>query len=254
MTSSSMESPLDDVRIGEQTSIWAKNNHLAVQYLETCESTSDLAKKEAMSAAVQKMPLKIYLTDLQTRGRGRGTNTWSNTKPGPQLLMTVSFQMAEPPQPTLSPRLGLALWTAARASWPFLDWSLKAPNDLFLGKNKVAGILLENVIQGEQVRTLLGLGMNVFASPEDIATSTSLLENLPVGVPLLAEDWFRFCDRLFLEISQALGLSFEDLGTNDQQSLLYALNQFPALKNQYTKADQRGNLWLGSKKISWSEL
>lgn len=249
-----MDSPLDDVRIGEQTTIWAKSNKIAVDYFESCESTNNLAKLEATKSSIEHLPIKIYLTDLQTKGRGRGANIWSSPKAGSQLLMTVSFQMAEPPQPTLSPRLGFALWTAARSTWPFLDWSIKAPNDLYLGKNKIAGLLLENVLQGEQVRTLVGLGMNIFAAPPEIKTSTCLLENLSEGLPLLAEDWFRFCDRLFLEFSQALALGYEDLGENDQAAILYSLNQFPILKNQYTKIDERGNLWLGSKKISWSEL
>lgn len=253
------ENPLEDIRIGEQVKMWAEANKIPAQYWDTCESTSDLAKKEAFAKSLDKTPLKLYLTDLQTKGRGRGGNTWNCPVPGPQLLMTWSFRLPEVPWPTLSPRLGLALWTAARGTWSFLPWSLKAPNDLYLGKKKVAGILLENVIQGEdKIRTLVGIGMNILDAPSDVLLATSLLSALPEGVPLLADDLFQFLDRLSLEIGQAMSIAPEGLSSTDQANVLMALNQFleiaetPAKK--YTKIDENGNLWQGKTKTPWMEL
>lgn len=241
-------------RIAEQTTLWAEHNRVPVEFIESCPSTNDLAKEESHSASLEGLPVKVYLSELQTNGRGRGNNTWSNSSAGQQLIMTVSLKVPQPPQPILSPRLGLALWSAARTSWPFLNWSLKAPNDLYLGSKKVAGILLENIICGEDVRTLIGVGMNIWSTPVEIETATHLVADFPAEVTLTPEDWFRFCDRFFMELSQAASLSFEKLNTVDQRSLLFALNQQPHLHSKYTQVDSDGSLWTGTNKKVWLDL
>lgn len=254
------DDPLNDVRIGQQIHLWAKTRGVAVQYQESSPSTNALAKKEAFSPSLKETPLKLYLTDLQTQGRGRGSNTWQCPQPGQQILMTWSFNLNEVPWPTLSPRLGLALWTAARATWSPLLWSLKAPNDLYLGSKKVAGLLIENVIQTEEeVRVLIGIGMNIFRSPPEVKTATSVLESLPKGQALLAQDLFCFLDRLSLEIGQTLADAGEGLSTTEQANLMWALNQFPGLESEsklklFTRIDENANLWQGPKRTAWTDL
>lgn len=248
------DSPLADIKMGEQTKIWAENRQLSVAYLESTDSTNAWAKKEAFHKTTADTPFKIYLTDLQTAGRGRGAHTWQSPHLGHQLMTTWSILNPEIPHPTLSPKLGLAVWRAAVSTWNFLPWSLKAPNDLYLGNKKVAGLLLENVIQGEQVRTLFGLGMNIISHPTEVETSTSLCENLPLGSPLLAEDWFQFLDRLSLEFSLAIETSPDTLNSTECQSLMLALNLFPGLKTKYSAVSTLGQLTQGKKIISWMDL
>ena len=71
-------------------------------------------------------------------------------------------------QPTLSPLVGLALYKACSGTWPFLNWNLKAPNDLYISNKKVAGLLIETVTQGDDIRLLVGLGLNVLATPDQV--------------------------------------------------------------------------------------
>lgn len=251
---------MTDLLLGQEVQLWAESHHIPVEYFETCESTNDFAKAEAFSPKLARVPFKLYLADLQTKGRGRGAHSWHCPKPGQQLLMTWSFQLAEVPRPTLSPRIGLALWNAVSTTWASLPWGLKPPNDLYLGPLKIAGILLENVIQGDHsVRTLIGVGMNILATPEDLPTATSLVAALPGGSPLLSEDIFCFLDRFSLEITQAISVSAEPLSTTDQSNLLWALNRFlqnnPCVASQmYTQIDEDGTLWQGAQKTSWTEL
>ncbi len=251
---------MSQVFLGQEIQTWAESHGIPVRYLETCESTNDLAKAEAFSPDLKNTPFLIYLTDLQTKGRGRNQHSWLCPKPGQQLLMTWSFQLAEVPQPTLSPRIGLALWNAVSTTWASLPWGLKPPNDLYLGDRKVAGILLENVLQGQSnVRTLIGIGMNILSTPESLPSATSIMESLPAGSPLLSEDIFCFLDRLSLEITQAVSVGTEVLSTTDQANLIWALNKFsenskegPA--SRYTQIDENGTLWQGPRRISWTEL
>lgn len=248
------DTPLSDIRIGKITAKWAENNHLFAAYSAETASTNGLAKEEAFAENLLEEALVLYVTDHQTSGRGRGKNVWLDSKPGSSLLSSWSFLLGIKPQPTTSCLIGLAVYRACATTWPFLAWNLKAPNDIYIGDKKVAGILLENVMQGDEVRLIIGLGFNVTSSPDSVETSTSLLESLPPGAPLLGQDYTAFLDRLLFELTDAVSHSEDSLTSTDQLSLLVALNQHPLLKEKYTAIDSDGSLHVGSKKINWMSL
>ncbi len=249
-----MDTPLADIRIGQVTSQWAENNHLYVCYKSQQDSTNNLAKEEAFEESLLEESLCLYLTDHQTAGRGRGVHSWTDAQPGSSLLSSWSFLLGIKPQPTTACLVGLAVYRACSTTWPFLPWNLKAPNDIYIGDKKAAGILTESLIQGDEVRLIIGLGFNVTASPEDMETATSLLESLPVGAPLLGQDYMAFLDRLLFELTDAVSHCDEPLSTTDQLSLLTALNQHPLLAEKYTGVQADGSLMIGDRKISWTSL
>lgn len=242
------------IRIGEVTHHWARNQKISSQYFTAIDSTNLKAKAEAFNKSSFKEHLIIYLADHQGAGKGRGQNSWLSTSPGLQLLSTWSFMIDQAPHPTISPMMGLALYRAAIATWPFLNWNLKAPNDLYINNKKAAGILLETLSQGDDHRLLLGLGFNVISSPESLNTATSLAAELSDKAPLLAQDWVSFLERLLFEFSFSLQMSFETMNTTSTQSLLSALNKHPQLEEKYISLDENANLTTPRKKISWSEL
>jgi BirA family transcriptional regulator, biotin operon repressor / biotin---[acetyl-CoA-carboxylase] ligase len=248
------ESPLSDIRIGFVTNQWAKAQKIASHYFPSIDSTNKKAKAEAFTDASFNEHMILFVTDAQTAGRGRGANTWSMAAEGSQLLSTWSFMIESPPHPIVTPMIGLALYRAAVSTWPFLNWNLKAPNDLYLDDRKVAGLLLETLSQGEDHRLLIGLGFNVIQSPEDVGTATALVNELDADTPLLAEDWISFLERLVFEFSFSLQLSFEKMNSTSIQALLVALNKHPLLSSPYVSLDGDGNLATASKKISWHEL
>lgn len=248
------DNPVSDIRIGQVTSQWAEGNHLYVAYQKEMTSTNAIAKEEAFAENLMEESLCLYVTDHQTAGRGRGKNTWIDARPGSSLLSSWSYLLGVKPQPTTSCLVGLAVYRACSTTWPFLAWNLKAPNDIYIGDKKVAGILLENVAQGDEVRLIVGLGLNVTGSPEDVDTATSLIESLPAGAPLLGQDYMAFLDRLMFELTDAVSHAEESLSPTDQLSLLTALNQHPLLKEKYTGMEADGSLLIGDKKINWSTL
>jgi BirA family biotin operon repressor/biotin-[acetyl-CoA-carboxylase] ligase len=160
----------------------------------------------------------------------------------------------QPTMPIVSPLIGLALYKAASATWPYLDWSLKAPNDLFVGGKKIAGILLETISQGDDHRLLIGLGFNAIKSPLELSTAVSLAKALPDDTPLLAQDWISFLERLVFEFSFSLQQSFEPLNPSTRQALLFALNKNSQLTEKYISIDESANMKTDSKTISWQEL
>lgn len=248
------DTPLADIRIGKITSQWAESNHIFATYQSQTESTNELAKQEAFAENLAAESLCLYLADHQTAGRGRGKNTWTDARPGSSLLSSWSYLLGIKPQPTTSCLVGLAVYRACTTTWPFLPWNLKAPNDIYIGSKKVGGILLESLIQGDEVRLIVGLGLNITDSPKSVDIATSIVESLPPGAPLLGQDYMTFLDRLFFELTDAISHSDEVLSPTDQLSLLMALNQHPLLKEKYTGMEADGSLLIGDKKISWTAL
>lgn len=248
------DSPMKDIKIGRVTSEWAKARQIKTIFKESLSSTNDLAKDEAFKSETQEQELVIYLTEHQSKGRGRNQNTWQDASPGSSLLCSWSFYVENAPLPVSSPRTGLALFKAASATWPFLHFSLKAPNDLYLTDKKIAGILIETVTQGEESRLIIGLGLNVTAHPEGVETATSLAINLPKGVPLLGEDWISFLDRLFFELSIVIEHSQEPLNPSESQALVHALNLKPGKSEKYISISEEGTLQTSERTIHWSSL
>ncbi len=248
------DTPLTDVRIGKVSYEWAKTQRIKAVFSEQIDSTNLKAKELAFHDETLAEQIIIYFTDQQTAGRGRGSNMWSSANPGSQLLSTWSFMLQDHVQPILSPLVGLALYKACVGTWPFINFNLKAPNDLYIKDKKVAGLLIETVTQGDDVRLLIGLGLNVLSSPAEIKTSTSLVHELPKGIPLLAQDWISFLERFIFELAIAIQLAAEPLDTTVTASLLYSLNLHPLLNEKYTAIDSEGTLTTVSTKINWLEL
>ncbi len=248
------DSPLIDLRMGKFTADWAKARGLETIYQQQMGSTNDLAKEQAFNEANFDQNIILYVTEHQSAGRGRNKNTWENAAPGTCLLSSWSFFMEDAPVPVTSPRTGLALFKAAMATWPFLPWSLKAPNDLYLGENKVAGLLLETITQGNDVRFIIGLGMNITTHAEKIETATSLVENLPQGVPMLGEDYIGFLDRLLFEFSLVIEKQGDALNETEGASLVHAMNLRLGETETFTAVAADGTIKSDLRTIPWSSL
>lgn len=247
------KNPLEQIRIGSTSAQWAKHNQIPFFYEKTVTSTNDLAKTEAFDKDAAE-DVKVYFCDHQTKGRGRGTNVWNEGQTGTALLSSWSYLLQEAPQPILTPRVGLALLSAAHSVWPFLEWSLKAPNDLYVGDKKVAGLLLETVTQGDEIRLVVGLGFNVLAAPADLPTATSLVLALPHEVPLLGEDWIAFLEHWFFSLTDAVTRAPGPLSTTERESLKWALNLKPDLEDKYTAVRGDGSLEIGKDIVPWMEI
>ena len=249
-----MDSPYKDLKIGETTKIWAQNHDLRVHYLAQCESTNDWAKQKAFEEDESAELLTLYLTEFQTAGRGRGSNSWLSSESGSSLLSSWSYQLESAPLPLNTVRLGLALCKAVSSAWPYLPWSLKAPNDLYLGDKKVAGLLVESISQGSMNRWVVGLGMNIFSYPAGLPTATSLVSALPMGLPLLGDDYVYFLDRWIFECTQVLEKISFTLNESECESVRYYLNRNPLLKEKYTQVHSDGSLETSKQKTSWMEI
>ena len=103
----------------------------------------------------------------QSAGKGRQGREWAS-RPGNFFGSTlVALQPGDPAAPSLSLAAGLALIEAVDVAAPGLSLKqslplmLKWPNDLLLGGDKLAGVLLER--SGDRI--VVGFGVNLASAP-----------------------------------------------------------------------------------------
>jgi BirA family transcriptional regulator, biotin operon repressor / biotin---[acetyl-CoA-carboxylase] ligase len=140
-----------------------------------------------------------FVTSEQTAGRGRRHRPW--IAPRGNLASSILEVIEVPPAvaATLGFAAGLALEAALQrvsveaslrsAGSDHMKYSLKWPNDVLAGRQKLAGILLEaEAVAGNGLAVVVGIGTNVVAAPEGTPTPATSLAAL--GVHIGAEDLF----------------------------------------------------------------
>jgi BirA family biotin operon repressor/biotin-[acetyl-CoA-carboxylase] ligase len=141
-----------------------------VELLESTTSTLDVAHRIAAQGAPAGT---LVIAHEQTAGRGRGGKSWQSS-PGAGLWLTLIERPAESSGlGVLSLRVGLA---AAEALDRFAPEPirLKWPNDLYIDRGKLAGILVEARWRDKAVEWVaIGLGVNV-REPVNVETAAGL--------------------------------------------------------------------------------
>jgi BirA family biotin operon repressor/biotin-[acetyl-CoA-carboxylase] ligase len=132
----------------------------------------------------------IVLTSNQTKGRGRGSNSWWSD----QGSITVTFVF--PVEEHLSPHqvplaAGLALRDAAAELTTNENIKLKWPNDVLFENKKLAGLLCERVNKVD----LIGVGVNVNTR---VARAPKVLKNQITSLATIAKRKIHLTDALIV--------------------------------------------------------
>ncbi len=230
--------------VNEWTKKWADSKGIKVWFEKETTSTNSIAKEQARE-------YELYLTDHQTKGRGRGGAHWHEGENSGTLLSSWTFLLNSPPQPIASPLFGLAVYLSLKSAWPMLPFSLKAPNDIYLFDKKLAGLLLEGISTGNQSLLVVGLGLNVHSHPKEVATATDLASQISVT----AENWAKFLDPLFSYFNEMAVLSTDsEMPESFCHQLKEALNYFPLKEDVVIEVDTRGNIITNDDVIRWFDL
>ena len=152
---------------------------LELRWFATVTSTMDVAEEAAQAGAAEGL---VIAADEQTRGRGRRGRQWSSP-PGAGVYLTFLFRpplerSSSPTLAVLTLAAGVAVRDAISRATGFAP-ELKWPNDLVVGRRKLAGILSEGIGIGSVDQTVLvGVGINVLgvAHPGAIAERATSLE------------------------------------------------------------------------------
>jgi len=105
----------------------------------------------------------VYISNNQLAGKGQRQNSWES-EPGKNLTFTIYLEpvFLDPADQFF---LNMAISLGIRNYLSLLVTEkvhIKWPNDIYIAKNKVAGILINHAISGKQLtNSLIGIGLNV---------------------------------------------------------------------------------------------
>ncbi len=157
-------------------------------FFQEISSTMNEAARQAESGADEGT---VVVTESQTAGRGRQGRSWVSHEGN--LYFSILFRPTLEALPLISILAGVATVRAIRTTTGS-DPQIKWPNDVMLGGKKIAGILVESVVQGDTVAyAVLGIGINVNLDAEglaDIGDFASSL-NAAIGQPVAREEVLR---------------------------------------------------------------
>jgi BirA family biotin operon repressor/biotin-[acetyl-CoA-carboxylase] ligase len=135
-----------------------------IHHLSVVDSTNNYAAKLISDGQLQNG--SVIMADFQTNGRGQRGNSWQSVSQN-NLLFSLAFQ---PVSVAADQQIRINWYTALiwiKCCKRFsIDAQIKWPNDIFVGQQKLGGILIEQQIQGSIIAwSVVGCGINVNATP-----------------------------------------------------------------------------------------
>ncbi|WP_246142625.1 biotin--[acetyl-CoA-carboxylase] ligase [Nocardioides rubriscoriae] len=175
---SAVRPPLDKARLGSDNPELMPD--LTVEVVDTLESTNAEVARRAQEGAPDGL---VVVADHQTAGRGRLDRTWESPA-GTSVTFSILLRPHTPTRawPWLPLLTGYAVDKALQAAG--LEAGVKWPNDVLVGDKKVAGILVERVETPEGPAAVVGVGINVGLTPDELPVDTATSIEIELGRPV----------------------------------------------------------------------
>ena len=146
----------------DSTNRWLRSYLATEEYGWTRRNDFKEVRRGSREVPCQSDANIVVLAEYQTAGRGCGTNSWESER-GKNLTFSLLIHPEEIParrQFHISMAVSLAV---CEALGQYIgDLSIKWPNDIYWRNGKIAGMLIENQLQGDIIRdSIIGIGLNV---------------------------------------------------------------------------------------------
>lgn len=129
-------------------------------HLHSIDSTNSFLRSHA---PVESTDMTVVTADVQTAGRGQGTNSWES-EVGKNLLFSLLIHPAFLPvshQFLISKAMALALYDTLIV-YTGTGLSVKWPNDIYWNDSKICGTLIETSLSAGRIKDfIIGTGVNV---------------------------------------------------------------------------------------------
>ncbi len=153
----------------------------------------------------------LCVAESQTKGRGRNLKRWQSPK-YENIYMSLSFSSNNELKNFSSFSLVSALAVHNVLSRQDIFTEIKWPNDIYLNKKKIGGILIETLAKGDENLIVVGIGLNVFME-----------NNTEIG-----RDW------------TSLKLEFENIKIDRNEIISEIANEVLLLKSNFEKKGFEG--------------
>lgn len=120
----------------------------------------------------------VVRADYQSKGKGQHSNVWM-AEESKNILLSIILEMnaiSLGQQFLVNASFCLSVANMFMQEYEVPDVSIKWPNDIYAGKKKLSGILIENVIRGTNWQyAIIGVGLNINQlNFKDLTNATSL--------------------------------------------------------------------------------
>ena len=176
-------------------------------WFDSVNSTNDVARCHIHDLD----NLSVVSASCQTSGRGQGDRRWLS-EPGRNLLFSIVLKSSSGRESLKAHEQFAISATTAESVVELLErhgigaW-IKPPNDIYVGRDKICGILIENSLRGNILEhSIIGVGLNVNQTefdptlPNPISMSSITAETYDTHI-LLEEFMDIFARRLKISLS-----------------------------------------------------
>ena len=142
--------------------------------LEVTDSTNQDAK--TMIGSENWQDWKVIVANSQQSGHGKQGSAWFSPEGG--LYFSIILPKAGIKDIRIMTILAaFAIASVIKDSYG-LEPMIKLPNDIYLSGKKFCGILTENIVSGEDISSVIGIGINanIREFPDDLSATSILLE------------------------------------------------------------------------------
>jgi len=176
----------------------------------------------------------LLRADFQDDGKGQGNALWESEK-GQNLLFSFVLrpqELALEDQFYISMTVSLALHSLVELYLPNKKIKIKWPNDIYVDNQKIAGILIENAIQGNKFEWLIvGIGLNVnqeiFHADASTAISFKMLQSKSLSVDKLLIEFEEIFAQIYAQLNRG---NYEGI-KSDYLKLMYQRNEWKSYRN-----------------------
>ena len=139
---------------------YKKETKILVEKLAETESTNKYLTEQCAKGTIEEF--HTVTTDFQTSGKGQRGNSWES-EAGKNLLFSLVLYPAALEAKSQFYICMLVATSIIDALSNYTDgFSIKWPNDIYWKDKKIAGILIENMLEGKYIsQCIIGVGLNV---------------------------------------------------------------------------------------------
>jgi BirA family transcriptional regulator, biotin operon repressor / biotin---[acetyl-CoA-carboxylase] ligase len=189
--------------------------------------TFDLLKKSKLPEGT------ILYTNYQSAGKGYSGNKWESEDGKNLLISIILYPSFIKPEDHFLISMVISLGVCDFLMRFIPECSIKWPNDIWVNNDKIAGLLLESSLTGNQIEfTVAGIGLNInqqrFLSnapnPVSLNQLTGVNYDLPSSLEILASD-------LDKRYKQLIGGNYGQI-KKEYISKLYRLNRWHEFRDK----------------------
>ena len=196
--------------------------------LSTIDSTNIYAMAQ-IKAGLAKSG-SCYTADFQTNGKGQHGRVWESSK-GQNLLCSYILELNTldtlknwTPADQIGFSAAIALGARAFfAAFAGSETKIKKPNDIYFSDRKAGGILIENLVRGQEwTWTVIGIGMNINQSAFSSAAVNKVSSN-PISLQEITnKNWD--VKQMQQHLSEALNIAIQDWMMEGDEKTIQAFN------------------------------